>query len=383
MKSAREIRLFRMVQIVCAVVFSIFSYTYLSFYQAPLLEVAYDLTATGKLQYDENIVAAIITFVLLLLTLWLNKFAKFTREWEALSYLPACTLLAFITNIDRTIYAGVSFSWSWVWIALVVSVVYLSASWVLQRVLFMRIKDITRATNRIMWRNLLLLSMLFCFTGFLSAEDENFKHEAILYQYLKRGDYDAAKRVAANSLTVSQQLTAGRAHLLALRGELGDSLFVYPQYYGIDGLLPTSQQTSPLTAEMVYAHLKVSPQNGEKILPFLERALTVDTASSAVKDYYLSALLLDRRLEEFVDTLSAFYNVDDKASLPTHYKEALWIYGKISGDSTMQLKDTAMARKYSELLALELEHKDILVRSNYVRRFFGQTYWWYYLYADN
>ncbi|MBQ8734933.1 MAG: hypothetical protein IJY75_02985, partial [Bacteroidaceae bacterium] len=224
MKSAREIRLFRMVQVVCAVVFSIFSYTYLSFYQAPLLEVAYDLTATGKLQYDENIVAAIITFVLLLLTLWLNKFAKFTREWEALSYLPACTLLAFITNIDRTIYAGVSFSLSWVWIALVVSVVYLSASWVLQRVLFMRIKDITRATNRIMWRNLLLLSMLFCFTGFLSTEDENFKHEAILYQYLKRGDYDAAKRVAANSLTASQQLTAGRAHLLALRGELGDSL---------------------------------------------------------------------------------------------------------------------------------------------------------------
>ncbi|MBQ8735051.1 MAG: hypothetical protein IJY75_03615, partial [Bacteroidaceae bacterium] len=145
----------------------------------------------------------------------------------------------------------------------------------------------------------------------------------------------------------------------------------------------TSQQTSPLTAEMVYAHLKVSPQNGEKILPFLERALTVDTASSAVKDYYLSALLLDRRLEEFVDTLSAFYNVDDKASLPTHYKEALWIYGKISGDSTMQLKDTAMARKYSELLALEREHKDILVRSNYVRRFFGQTYGWYYLYEDN
>ena len=60
MKSAREIRLFRMVRIVCAVVFVIFSFTYLSIYQAPLLEVVYDITATGKLQYDGNITAAII-----------------------------------------------------------------------------------------------------------------------------------------------------------------------------------------------------------------------------------------------------------------------------------------------------------------------------------
>ena len=57
MKSTREIRLFRMVRIVCAVVFVIFSYTFLSIYQAPLLEVVYDITATGKLQYDEKITA--------------------------------------------------------------------------------------------------------------------------------------------------------------------------------------------------------------------------------------------------------------------------------------------------------------------------------------
>ena len=107
MKSAREIRLFRMVRIVCAVVFVIFSFTFLSIYQAPLLEVVYDITATGKLQYDENITAAIITFVLLIVTLWLNKYAKFTREWEAMSYFPSCVMLAFITNIDRTIYNGV------------------------------------------------------------------------------------------------------------------------------------------------------------------------------------------------------------------------------------------------------------------------------------
>ena len=124
MKSAREKRLFSMVRIVCAMVFVVFAYTFLSLYKAPLLELAYDLAATGKLQYNENITAAVLTFVLLILTLWLNKFAKFSREWEALAYLPACTLLAFITDIDRTIYTGGEFTWSWVWIGGIVAVVY-------------------------------------------------------------------------------------------------------------------------------------------------------------------------------------------------------------------------------------------------------------------
>ena len=382
MKSAREIRLFRMVRIVCAVVFVIFSFTYLSVYQAPLLEVVYDITATGKLQYDENISAAIITFALLLITLWLNKYAKFTREWEAMSYLPACVILAFITNIDRTIYTGVEFAWSWVWIAAITAFIYVFASWVLKRVLFMRIKDITRATNRIMWRNFLLFSLLFCFTGFISNNDENFKHEAMVYHYAKQGDFDTAQRVAIRSYAASQELTAGRAYLLAHEGQLGEKLFTYPQYYGIAGLLPRETQTSPLSSSMVYDFLKVAPKKGEKTIEFLSRALSVDTAAVAVKDYYLSALLLDKRLEEFADSLPRLYNVADTANLPMHYKEALLLCSKVFPNKETSFADAALEEKYSEMLKLEQEHQDILVRSNYVRKFFGKTDWWYYLYTD-
>ena len=382
MKSAREIRLFRMVRIVCAVVFVIFAFTFLSIFQAPLLEVAYDITATGKLQYDGNITAAIITFVLLLITLWLNKFAKFSREWEAMAYLPACVLLAFITSIDRTIYTGAEFSWSWVWIALIVLFVYVFTSWVLKRVLFMRIKDITRAANRIMWRNLLLLSILFSFTGFLSNVDENFKHEAMVYHFVKRGDYDKAQRVALRSFAASQELTAGRAYLLAHEGVLGEKLFTYPQYFGVAGLLPREELTSPLSAAMVYDFLKVKPRKGEETIKFLERALSVDTASVAVKDYYLSALLLDKRLEEFADSLPRFYNVADTAKVPAHYKEAMLLCSKLFPEKVPTFADAALEQKYAEMLKIEQEHQDILIRSNYVRKSFGNTYWWYYLYSE-
>ena len=382
MKSVREIRLFRTVRIVCAVIFVIFSYTFLSIYQAPLLEVVYDITATGKLQYGEKVTAAIITFSLLFITLWLNKYAKFTREWEAMAYLPACVMLAFITSIDRTIYTGVEFSWSWVWIAIITVFIYVFASWVLKRVLFMRIKDITRATNRIMWRNLLLLTILFCFTGFLSNNDENFKHEAMVYHFVKKGDYDNAQRVALRSHVASQELTAGRAYLLAHEGKLGDKLFTYPQYYGVEGLLPAEVQTSPLSASLVYDFLKVTPVKGESVTAFLTRALSVDTASIAVKDYYLSALLLDKRIEEFVDSLTSFYDVSDTANIPLHYREAMFLCSKLFPVKGIAFTDETLEKNYVELMKLEQEHDDIFVRSNFVRKFFGNTYWWYYLYAD-
>ena len=282
MKSAREIRLFRTVRIVCAIVFVLFAFTYLSVHQSPLLEVVYDMTATGKLQYDANITSAVITFVLLALTLWINKFAKFNREWEALSYLPASILLAFITDIDRGIYDGSGNYARWIWIAITVILIYCFSSWVLRRVLFMRIKDLTKATNRIMWRNFLLFTIIFSATGFLTRNSEDFKHECMVYHYTKRGELDKAKKVASRSLSASRELTAGRAYILANTGEMGELLFTYPQYYGVDGLLPSSKQTSPITADSICAYLKALPEKGESTIEYFYKSLPFSTREKLI-----------------------------------------------------------------------------------------------------
>ena len=381
MKSAREIRLFRMVRIVCAIVFALFAFTYLSVHQAPLLEVVYDMTATGKLQYDANITAAVITAVLLLATLWINKFAKFNREWEALSYLPASIALAFMTDIDRSIYVDGESSARWIWIGATIIFIYIFSSWVLRRVLFMRIKDITRATNRIMWRNFLLFTIIFSITGFLTNNDEDFKHECILYHYIKKGDFDKAKKVAARSLTASPELTAGRAYTLANKSEMGELLFTYPQYYGVNGLLPGKEQTSPIAAATIYDYLKVAPMQGESTIEFLARAAQTDTAATAAKEYYLAALLLDKRLEEFADTLSGFYNPSDTAALPRHYKEALLLNAK-KNNTQPPFDDKALEAEYNRFTQLEKEYTTTHVRRNYARKLFGKTYWWYYIYSE-
>ena len=380
MKSAREIRLFRTVRIICAIVFVLFAFTYLSIHQSTLLEVVYDMTATGKLQYDANITSAVITVVLLLLTLWINKFAKFNREWEALSYLPASILLAFITDINRGIYDGSSNYSRWIWIAITVISIYCFSSWVLRRVLFMRIKDITRATNRIMWRNFLLFTIIFSVTGFLTRNNEDFKHECIVYHYAKKGEFDKAKKVAARSLSASRELTAGRAYILANTGEMGELLFTYPQYYGIDGLLPGKKQTSPITADTIYNYLKAAPENGEGTISFLARAAATDSTAAAAKDYYLAALLLDKRLGEFCDTLPGFYSLADAAALPKHYKEALLLNARLGG-SPVPFEDKELETGYEQFAQLEKEYPAPHVRRNYAQKLFGKTYWYYYIYS--
>ncbi len=380
MKSAREIRLFRMVRIICAIVFALFAYTYLSIHQAPLLEVAYDMTATGKLQYNADITAAVITAALLLLTLWINKFAKFNREWEALSYLPASVFLAFITDIDRGIYTDTEYSTRWIWIGVTVIFVYMLSSWVLRRVLFMRIKDITRATNRIMWRNFLLFTVIFSITGNITNNDEDFKHECQVYHYMKKGETEKALKVAHRTLSASRELTAQRAYALSCQGELGERLFTYPQYYGLKGLLLEEKQTSPITADTIYNHLKAKPLQGEETVSFLARAATTDTATTAAKEYYLAALLLDKRLKEFADTLPYFYNPADTAALPLHYKEALLLNSRLN-NTPEPFEDKELETRYSQFTQIEKEYSTPHVRNNYARKQFGSTYWWYYIYS--
>ena len=245
----------------------------------------------------------------------------------------------------------------------------------------MRIKDITRATNRIMWRNFLLFTIIFSATGFLTNNDEDFKHECILYHYIKKGDFDKAKKVAARSLKASSELTAGRAYTLANKSEMGELLFTYPQYYGADGLLPGKKQTSPIAASTIYEYLKAAPMQGENTIDFLARAARTDSAATAAKEYYLAALLLDKRLKEFADTLSGFYNPSDTAALPRHYKEALLLNAK-KNNTQPPFDDKALEAEYNRFTQLEKEYTTTHVRNNYARKLFGKTYWWYYIYSD-
>ena len=303
MRNKEEIRLQRVVMALCAILFAVFSFLFVAKSQSVLLELLYDEVATGKLQYNAYIVGGVISAVLTIFALWLNKFTGFKREWTAFSFMPSALILAFITDIDRSLYTGEYDYLKWIIVLAVGIFAYAAFSFVLRRILFAKIKNVAMSANRIIWRNLVLFVILFSLVGFLSNGEENFKREALVASYYKKGDTDNALKVGYLSNVASHSLTVQRAYILAKGGMLGERLFEYPQYYGADGLIPAKEQVSPLVPDSVYALLGASPLQGEEALDVFKRALKNDNVSPAAKDYYLSALLLDRKIVEFTDNV--------------------------------------------------------------------------------
>lgn len=381
MRNKEEIRLQKIVATVCATIFACFSFFFVAIYQSPLIELVYNKYATGKLNYDNYIVAGIITVVLILLALWLNKFTKFQREWTATAYLPSALLLAFFTDIDSSLYTGTSNFSPWIITSLVVITIYLFMAFVLKRVLFEKIKNPAFTASRIIWRNLVLLVLIFCMTGTLSNGEENFKREALLSSLYKKGDVVGAMNVGKLSLHASPELTSHRAYILAKENLLGEHLFEYPQLYGASALVPQKHQTSPLVPDSVFILLGVEPLEEEKSMAVVKRAFEADTTNIHAREYYLSALLLEKRLPEFVHLIKNFY--PDYKNLPKHYCEALLLYAHIEVDNEMlaHLNYPEIVEKYFDFVSEEQKHDDKFIRGNHIRREYGDTYWWYYLYS--
>lgn len=381
MRNSEEKRLQRVVTLFSATLFAVFSFFFIAKYQAPLLELVYDKLATGKLGYNPWVVGAVVSLVLTLLARWLNRLAKFQREWTAMAYLPSVLILAFICDIDRSIYTGGWTPWKWVITFSVGLFIYLFLSFVLQRVLFEKIKNAAMSMNRVLWRNILLFVLFFCLAGTLSNGEENFKREALVASYCNDGDTATALNVGYKSLDASRQLTAQRAYILARGGSLGERLFEYPQLYASEGLLPSRVQDSPLSPDSVYALLGVAPSGNIKAMPFLESAVESDTASAALKEYYMSALLLDKRLVEFVNRIPEIYPGVPADSLPKHFREALLLHSEIDGTYKPSFSSDTLYHMFDSLKRIEESHDDVFIRGNYVRKSFGRTYWWYFLYG--
>lgn len=381
MRNKEEKRLQRVVALFCATLFAIFSFSFVALYQSPLLEALYDHVATGKLDYNGYLVAAVISPLLTLLALWLNRIARFQREWTAMAYLPSALLLAFMTDIDRSIYVGGWSCVSWVVIFSVGLFVYVALSFVLQRMLFAKIKNLAMSANRMIWRNLILFVIMFCLTGTLSNGEENFKREALVASRYKGGDADGALAVGYKSLDASRELTAMRAYILAKENKLGEHLFEYPQLYGADGLLPFPHRTSPLNPDSVSALLGDTIRKNESNLDYLRRLAYADTLGLAARDYYLSALLLDRLVIEFEVELARMCRDYRTDSLPKHYREALLLLKEFSSDYERSIEDSLLIDKFHGLREVEDKYDDALIRNNYVRKSFGRTYWWYFLYG--
>ena len=134
---------------------------------------------------------------------------------------------------------------------------------------------------------------------------------------------------------------------------MGEHLFEYPQYYGSDGLLfsSSSQGTLRLDADSLYNYLGAKPYTAESTTDFLARICRDEVGKHTALDYYLSALLLDKKLDKFASVVEdSFFEQD---TLPRYYREAIMLYKQSHPAYPRVLNDTLMIQRLQEFDKLQ------------------------------
>ena len=367
------------IRIVCAVLFTLFSFLYIYLFQGEQLALIQDHLAQGVTSNNTLITALIITLLLVGVQYLLNRVGKLHGRFEAISYLPSCVLLALITKVD----AFLSYSLvQWLVSLFVVFALYLLAVWVERNTAFLRdTKFLDQLTP-----NLGVMVAMFVFTGWYGDNSAAVQMELAAWKHVHAGEYGRVLSVGDHSDDTNANLTALRGLALAKTGRLGDNLFTYPQRYGSNGLLMNRYkvQTPSYGSKMFYEQLGASPYGGEGAPAFYKRMM-LQSDDEEFRNLCAAALLLDKKLDEFIALTKDWIPSDGGLSIaPVHYQEAWMIYNELHPFSPIAfVPDENIAQQYREYLEFHETYatNPVAIR-NYCKRRFGNTYWYYYDFVD-
>ncbi len=390
-------------RIICGVFFAAFSFVYLYCLQGDLLAYAQYVYSKGVTSYSLIIGASVITFLLLTIQWVVTRIAHFGIHWYALSYFVPALLLSVLTSVNPHVIKAFSFgNWTWILplllVAYVVLVKFLSQR---ETVRYGR-QEYSVATT--LWTNGAILLALFLMIGSTGTSNDVLLYELKTERLITEGRYADAVRVGEKSLASSERLSQLRMYALARQGELGERIFDFPQYYGVDGLLDVADTSSlyyRIDADDVCRYLGVVRVAGSNCRCLSGRYLNVAEAHLAqcadtlhqlcghkrrLEDYMLAYSLLDKDMPTFQARLKQ----SARTSLPRAYREALLtlqtvtdsVPAVVMDEGLLAMVDSLTVGRYAEYNAMKSELTDSVERKNRLRRKFGNTYWWYYEYAE-
>ena len=365
----------RMQILVCGLFFLAFSFVYLYVFQRDVLEALHYSLAHGKTQYAPLASAMTLSVVLLFLRWGTGCLLRLNGKWHAWAYFPSCLILGVLTDVGRGIYTS-QYHTSWGWLLPVTLVGYVLVTLLIGR--WLRCGRMTEACTSVALLNInLLILLLICLmAACIGNTNRDFHHELQAERYLRQQQYGRVLCVGMRSQKPTHTLTALRAMAMSHEGTMGEKLFQYPQLYKSDGLFfdNDSLKTLRYTNDSLYHLLGVLPYRNEPRMLYLRNICYKGTGKYLALDYYLSALLLDKRISDFRHAVADFYGAHD--SLPRYYREALMLCEQ----AHVFPADSVMCQRFSAFNKRRLLLSGKLEEFKEMKNEFGDTYWWYYHY---
>ena len=367
-------------RLVCAVLFVIFSFSWLFWFQGDTLAVAQHVLSGGVTHYNHLVGAVIITFVLLLLQIGVHAIIRLSRRTHAVTYLPSMLLLGILSSYD----VATGYCWSrWAWLFPLILIVWGGAVW-LARHVYPFENDRHQPTgvfSKRTWLNVLQMVAMMVGVALISNTNAVFHYTTHAEVALGKGDTTEALHVGGRSQETDESLTMLRLFALSLNGHVGDSLFCYPIKGGSSDMLPLTGSKSRLLLlpdSILWQHFGRQPDSLMTVRRYLD-SLEVDTmATAAFRDYRLAGYLIDSNLDSFAVTLPRYYSSMVPDSLPIHYREAMVLFEQQR--DTLILGDSLTTMRWHDFLRFDSIYPTRSERQIRMEPPHTHTYWFYYFY---
>lgn len=368
-------------RMMCAIIFLVFSFLWLYFFQADLMAVTQHVLSGGRTIYNPVVGTLLIVAGLWLLQLVTAAVLKLYKLTHALTYLPSLLVLALLTGISTDGDGHVSLGVSW-WVIPLVLVAWLLT--VLLAKIYQSVEpdEPGGLFSRRVWMNVLVLALMMIGVVAISNTQAAFHYRAHAEVAMMKGNYNEALRVGEKSLESDPSLTMLRIYALARKNELGERLFHYPiSLCGAD-ILPLAQGKARMLiypADSIYRFLGAIPKKSVKTsAEYLQLLEQKGKATDAVRDYQLCGMLIDKDIDRFARSIGMYYTVND--SLPRHYREALVLYRHLRSRPVVIYHNEVLEADYADFQDLENQFADKRERKVRVGEKYEGCYWYYYFY---
>lgn len=368
---------FRGLHLLLRIIFAVYLFTYFYCLQSPLLSLAQHQLSKGVTSFHPLIGSCIATVVLLIVQIGVQRRVAFRSHAYVLSFVPSAILAVLPTAFTPETSISILV------VSLLVFLFWLLLCFGRGNLLKLFTFDTQVTTAGRICRHLVLFSLVFMYMGLCSHHSEMLASEVKASKHLSKGEYLEAFGTSQNTMSSSPRLIALKAFAAThLPGGLGERLFTLPlPQGGSDILLMDVNDTlsclfSPVK---IYQELAATPQENERVQEFLHRAVTADTLSNfLLRDYLLSACLLDKDLDSFVQHLPSYRTKEDTTALPRHYEEALLLYNTLHGKRNEIHSSSNLQEHFQKFNRALRQCSDSTCRANKLRNEFAKTYWWYY-----
>jgi len=369
------------IQVMCAIVFVLFSFVWLFCFQAELLTMSQHVLSNGVTHYNSVVGTVVIILVLLIVQFLVYGFIRLNKRFHALTYMPSIYILAFLTSSELNNDGSFSYGLN-IWWSILVFVIWGVLVFLARQYEVVEYNKSYSIISRPMWINLLVMSLMFIFLTSVSNTDAVFHYRLKMEGALLEKQYKKALTIGQESLETDADLQMLRMYALSREKLLGEKLFEYPIVGTSNQMLPTNGQTKMLfyPVDSLYRFMGGKPSKPMEPMLYIKLLANKDTiVSKQVADYRLCGLLIDKNIDQFAKEISKYYPIDD--NLPRHYKEALILYTHQRSTPVLEYHNSVTDENWRNMQELENKYPDYTERKGKVYDLYRPTYWYYYKYC--